>query len=265
MNQGKLVEVKGSRSGLRLIMQDESDFSQLAEALGHYLQEHEGFLRGATVTVEVGHLLLSASEVQWLTELLEETHGIRMAAFTREGAPAPELTRLLPQPDPQLAAGENQSLEGQERSRMPSRPVRDAGPATRVEGGREIPTLFLYRNLRSGHRVNYRGNVVVIGDVNPGAEIVAEGDIIVIGTLRGIAHAGAGGDEEAVVVALRLLPMQLRIAQVISRPPDEAMDILLSRWEDIETRSGSAAAAPEAARLQDGRVVIDSYSLLGES
>ncbi len=73
--------------------------------------------------------------------------------------------------------------------------------------------------LRSGGRVIFEGNVVVMGDVNPGAEIVAGGSVIVWGRLRGVVHAGAQGDEKAVVCALELAPTQLRIAGEIAVSP----------------------------------------------
>ncbi|MBC7106160.1 MAG: septum site-determining protein MinC, partial [Firmicutes bacterium] len=73
-------------------------------------------------------------------------------------------------------------------------------------------TILVRRTLRSGQRLCYNGNVVILGDVNPGAEVVAAGNVIVMGVLRGVVHAGANGNEEAVVLAFRLRPTQLRIA-----------------------------------------------------
>ena len=73
------------------------------------------------------------------------------------------------------------------------------------------PDTYLYKGtLRSGQRITYNGNVVVVGDVNPGAEIRAAGDIIVMGTLRGLAHAGVGGATDVAIVAFKLDPTQIR-------------------------------------------------------
>jgi septum site-determining protein MinC len=86
-----------------------------------------------------------------------------------------------------------------------------------------IKTLKLInKNLRSGQNVEHEGDVLVIGDVNPGSYITASGNIIVMGTLRGIVHAGARGDDSAIVIALKLRPQQLRIAGWIARSPDES-------------------------------------------
>ena len=87
-------------------------------------------------------------------------------------------------------------------------------------------TLYHRGTLRGGKSLQQLGNIVVVGDVNPGAELVASGDILVFGALRGTAHAGAQGDADARVVALELAPTQLRIATFIavddaSRRPQE--------------------------------------------
>ncbi len=105
-------------------------------------------------------------------------------------------------------------------------------------------TILVQRTIRSGQRIFYPGNVVVLGDVNPGGEVIAGGNIIVMGTFRGIAHAGALGNEDAIIAALQLEPSQLRIAGYITRAPE-----------------GDYASVyqPEIARVQDGIVIIEKY------
>lgn len=77
--------------------------------------------------------------------------------------------------------------------------------------------LFIHRNLRSGQKIRSEGSVVVWGDVHESAEIIAAGDIIVLGKLAGIAHAGCYGDTNTIVFALNLIPSQIRIGNRISR------------------------------------------------
>ena len=79
--------------------------------------------------------------------------------------------------------------------------------------------ILVRRTLRSGYSLQHSGHVVVIGDVNPGAEIIAGGDVIVWGHLRGMVHAGAEGNDDAVVCALDLAPTQLRIGGLIATTP----------------------------------------------
>jgi septum site-determining protein MinC len=102
--------------------------------------------------------------------------------------------------------------------------------------------ILVRRTLRSGFSLQHEGHVVVIGDVNPGAEIVAGGDVVVWGRLRGVVHAGAAGNDLAIVCALDLSPMQLRIAGAIATTPK---------------RRGKPQ--PEMASLRDGQVVAEPW------
>jgi septum site-determining protein MinC len=79
--------------------------------------------------------------------------------------------------------------------------------------------IYFKTTVRSGVTIRHPGTVIVLGDVNPGGEIVADGDILIWGALRGIAHAGAKGDREGYIMALRMEPTQLRIADVVARAP----------------------------------------------
>lgn len=84
----------------------------------------------------------------------------------------------------------------------------------------KLPTLYIQRTLRSGQSITSEGNIVIIGDANPGSEIIAKGDITVWGILGGIAHAGAAGNQYAKIRALKMNAIQLRIADTFARRPD---------------------------------------------
>lgn len=86
----------------------------------------------------------------------------------------------------------------------------------------KLPTLYIQRTLRSGQSISSDGNIVIIGDANPGSEIIAKGDITVWGILGGIAHAGSAGNNYARIRALKMNAIQLRIADVFARRPDSA-------------------------------------------
>jgi septum site-determining protein MinC len=102
------------------------------------------------------------------------------------------------------------------------------------------PTHFHSGTMRGGQSLHHLGNVVVVGDVNPGAEIVATGDIVVFGALRGVAHAGAQGETRARVHAIELAPTQLRIATYIA----------------ADTSTDTVKRGPETACVQNGRIAI---------
>ncbi|MBD1872152.1 septum site-determining protein MinC [Nodosilinea sp. FACHB-131] len=80
--------------------------------------------------------------------------------------------------------------------------------------------LYLQTTVRSGVEIRHPGTIVVLGDVNPGSSLVAEGDILVWGRLRGMAHAGSGGDRSRCIMALQMHPTQLRLADLVARAPD---------------------------------------------
>jgi len=103
-----------------------------------------------------------------------------------------------------------------------------------------ISTLYHRGTLRGGQALHNLGNIVVIGDVNPGAELIASGDILVFGSMRGVAHAGAQGDASARVIALELAPTQLRIATVIAADGGEPRK----------------TSVPEQAYIDNGRIVV---------
>jgi septum site-determining protein MinC len=80
--------------------------------------------------------------------------------------------------------------------------------------------LYIQSTLRSGMEVRHPGSVIVLGDVNPGSSIVADGDVLVWGALRGVAQAGATGNHRCMIMALRLDPTQIRIADFVARAPE---------------------------------------------
>lgn len=116
-----------------------------------------------------------------------------------------------------------------------------------TESSSNMNAVLVERTLRSGQTIHYPGHVILLGDVNPGAEVTAGGDIFIFGHFRGIAHAGFFGSEDAVVFAFKLVPTQLRIANQITRSPDN---------ENFYSED------PEIAFIKDGKIVITKYKLI---
>ncbi len=126
--------------------------------------------------------------------------------------------------------------------------VTDNQPLPRQSGCQQNkpndPVLYLKQTLRAGQAVSHQGHLVIVGDVNAGAEVEAQGDITIWGCLRGIAHAGIGGNKKAEIRALKLAPIQIRIGNVIARAPDR-------------NHSGSPnSIGPELAKLVGGKICI---------
>jgi len=111
----------------------------------------------------------------------------------------------------------------------------------------KLPTLYIQRTLRSGQSITSDGNIVIIGDVNPGSEVIAKGDITVWGILGGIAHAGRDGNTYARIRALKMNAIQLRIADTFARRPDSI---------NIPYIQKSDTFVPEEACIRKKQIII---------
>ncbi len=115
-------------------------------------------------------------------------------------------------------------------------------------------TLYVKQTLRSGQKLEFDGNLIIIGDCNAGSEVIASGDIVVWGILSGIAHAGNKGDKKVCIRAFKINAIQLRIADLLARKPDRI---------NIDKVEKSDLFNPEEAKITDGEIVI--YSLHQDS
>lgn len=115
---------------------------------------------------------------------------------------------------------------------------------------KELPALVLQGPIRSGRQVVHEGHVTIVGDVNPGAELIAVGSIVVLGTLRGSAHAGSRGNRESFIAATLFDPAQLSIAGIWARRPDGEI-------------AEPSRTIPEVAKLRQGRIIIEAYQQHG--
>ncbi len=111
----------------------------------------------------------------------------------------------------------------------------------------KLPTLYIRRTIRSGQSISSDGNIVIIGDVNPGAEIIAKGDVTVWGILAGIVHAGSEGNGFARIRALKLNPVQIRIGDVFARRPDTVNLPFIQKTSEY---------TPEEAFTHKGSIII---------
>lgn len=213
------VSIKGTKDGL-LITLGEGDLTDCLAELGALLRDKASFFKGGKVALQVDDRRLAGEEIQGIGRLLAQ-NGITLWAVVSEATDTRAAARRL-------------GLETTLRSELEKR--------SSLEDEFDEAVL-VRRTLRSGQLVQHAGHVVVIGDVNPGAEIVAGGNIVVWGRLRGTVHAGAKGDDQAVVCALDLSPTQLRIGNYIARSPEEKQEEL----------------CPEIASVRDGHIVAEAW------
>ena len=197
MNEANsLIQIKGLRDGL-LVSLDDAPWDKQRTAFLTQVDSQPAFFKGARLALDVASQVLHVNDLVDLRDQLSD-RGISLWAVISE-SPTTEKTAQL------LGLATRVSKPRPEESRQFS--VKDLGDET---------ALFLERTLRSGTRIEFPGHVVVLGDVNPGAEIIAEGNVIIWGRLRGMVHAGAKGNKTAVICALDLSPTQLRIAEEVS-------------------------------------------------
>lgn len=273
--------LRGRRDGLEVTLSPYDLAGGFAE-LQARLTEQPSFYRGASAIVNFGAASPSSDDLSRLRDLLEGA-GIALrgvAGFDegleslaeREGLafepPRAQLERrraMRPREAERLSdaarslvadfAGARDDIAQRRRRGEASvpRPQPDPPPARPAPAlhAVEAPPATLYHaaTLRGGQVLHHTGNIVVVGDVNPGAELLATGDILVFGRLAGIAHAGAQGDDSARIYALDLAPTQLRIATSIAA--------------DAEPKRRSTPV-PEAAIARDGRIVVLALDRLSE-
>ncbi|MEG2353704.1 MAG: septum site-determining protein MinC [Clostridium sp.] len=205
MQKSRII-IKGNREGLNAVININafSDFEDMLNALVEKLSKGKKFYKGSTLTITTELKYIKASEIRKLKDILFDVFMIKDCVF--------------------------QDSE-EEKNKI----------FTGVVEGR---TKFIHKTIRSGQVIRYSGNLVVLGDLNPGAEIYAAGNIIVFGNLRGIVHAGSDGNNKAIIAALKLQPQLIDIAGVVNRGIEE----------DDEPYY------PEVARLKNNSIVVEPYT-----
>lgn len=229
--QDDLVAIKGTQDGLLISLSPTEQWLTVTGELAKRIDEKTAFFSGARVTVELGERPVPKHELTGLKALLERRN----------------LTIVLIMSDSRTTIEAAQALDIRAGSSSPVTQIdddlKDALPFTSEEEG--IPGVLLRRTLRSGRTVHSDGHVIVFGDVNPGAEIVAVGDVFIWGRLRGSVHAGAHGNEDAVICALDMSPTQIRIAGLIATAPD-----------DNKRRQ----VMPEMAFIRNQQIVVEAWN-----
>lgn len=195
------VVFKGSRTGLQLVFNERVEFSRVVEQLKIKLEMAINFFGKGTAVSVDVNKITNAQEAELIR--LFSSYGLTLKAvdFHIEKTIRDKKAALLAEAEP----------------------------------------VVIDKTVRGGQEVICRGSVVICGNVNPGAKIIAGGNIEVKGVCRGIVHAGAFGDVNAVVVAEQMLAMQVRIADLIARAPDQL----------------EKAACAEYAYIKNGNIVIE--------
>lgn len=218
------IAIKGIRQGLLATLGD-GDWDLMVDKLEAHLDENPAFFRGGRLALDVGGRALTHTQIEDVRSMVAR-HQVEMWALVSTNAATRAAAR-----ETGLVVDLGLRRDKDRGGAQPSRPEDPDAPCS--------DAVVIRRTLRSGQTLRHPGHIVIIGDVNPGAEVVAGGDIVVWGKVRGLIHAGALGGEDAVVCALELAPTQLRIGSHIARSPEER----------------PRRPKPEKASIRDGQIV----------
>lgn len=213
------VNIKGTRNGLVILFDSNAEFEDIKKFLHKKMRSAKGFFKGAKFSLQNTNSTLLENQQYELEKICQE-YGL-----------------VLSEQKLELPGFYNNSND----QSLPKTEDCKIHKVTKTSNTSE-QTLLIKRNLRSGQSVKYGGNVVVLGDVHAGAEIIAEGNVIILGRCKGLVHAGATGDLSRQVIATRLCPTQLRIGTaIVTSPDDEPMH-------------------PEIAMVVNGKIIVKKYN-----
>ena len=217
---GERILIKGNRYGLNVQLEEAASFDELYEDFVSKLTEGKKFFGEATISIQFAGKDITEEETDMLVAAVHEHTDMTVFCVVDDSMAVVPPEAFAEQP-------------------------------TEKEIVREVITksvipmesaVFHQGTLRSGQEITVDTGIVIVGDINPGAKVVAKGNIFVIGKLRGFAHAGFGGEEKACIFAMEMAPTQMRIGRVIARSPD--------KFDDESSK-------PQIAFLEDNRIIID--------
>jgi septum site-determining protein MinC len=218
------------------------DIKNVFADLTEILNKHKNFFNNSSLRLDVKSRLILKKDCDDLLSLVNTEFGV-----TIEGVYAknPDTITAFNQAGVKILEEEPASVsEVLKRKAKPTgkQPLTPARTVIDKVKSTALNARLIYSTIRSGQALQIKGSVVIVGDVNPGAEVVAKGDIVVMGSLRGTVHAGEPDDNTAKVIALHLCPTLLRIGNVMAAPP-----------EDIDSKK---AFKPEMALIEDNQILI---------
>jgi septum site-determining protein MinC len=177
------VTIKGTKDGLVLLLDDKCSFDLLVEELNDKLTAGSSqMLSGPVISVKVkaGNRYLTAEQEEKLIEVLKQKENLILDHIESDVITKAEAEEMR----------------------------------------KDAQVVTVSKVVRSGQVLDIQGDLLLVGDVNPGATVMATGNIYILGSLKGIAHCGTKGNEEAIIAASVMKPSQLRIAHHINRAPD---------------------------------------------
>lgn len=223
------VMIKGTKSGIVLVLDSEADFEDLKTKVGDKFKESSDFLGKSDKALSFQGRKLDDDQKEEIIQVIHNNCDLKIVCVTED---YDELEKLF-----------KKSLEEATESKEEDSAQKSENPEEQDFYSYTSTGQFFKGNLRSGQVLEAETSIIVLGDVKAGSKVVSKGNIIVLGSVKGNVYAGAGGNANAFVVALDMDPVQVRIADTIARAPDQRK---LSKKK--ETR---------IAICQDGNIYIE--------
>lgn len=227
-----LVIFKGVQNGILIILDEKAPFEQIQKALLKKLKNAKSFFKDANTSISFKGRELSEDEESTLLNIVAKESGIDISFVTNINSEEEHNT-----------SSSEQQINNQTQNNQPIQEYEKEINSIQniLENNLATITHFHKGSLRSGQSITFNGSVVVIGDVNPGSKIVAEGNIIVLGKLKGVVHAGCYGNKDCFICALHMMPTQLIIGDcLVPFPNDTNRDIV-----------------PEYAYIKNNQIFVD--------
>ena len=220
------VVIKGTTYGFSVYVDEQADFETISQQVKEKFKESAKFFGAAKMAITFEGKQLTDEEQRMLLDIISENSDVQIVCVIEKNSETEELHR--------------RSLE--EHFQEQHMQALDSSNGQFYKG-----------NLRSGQVLETETSIIIVGDVNQGATVTSKGNIIVLGALLGNVYAGAGGNENAFVMALELDPVQIRIADTIARAPDKVGKALWKR-EKEKTKE------PKIAFRSEGNIFIEPVS-----
>ncbi len=203
MNENTVI-FKGTKNGITVVLDENTPYDELKIALAEKTASAKDFFRNAKTAIMFKGFNLTDEQETELLEVINQNTDLNISfCISGDEAPVPSSPKFVEKPKDEDEGKLNQLL------------------SEALVTAKKNLTTFHKGSVRSGQSIRFPGSIVVIGDVNPGGELIAEGNIIVLGILKGLAHAGCSGSHDCFVAALNMRPTQLRIAELIACFPEE--------------------------------------------
>ncbi len=244
-----LVRVNGRGWNIDFTLDDKVDCAVLLDSLRRHLADSSGWFKGFPVTVNVGARATNLHDLRMIREVIEGEHHIPISRFDLGDAESLEAA-LSEEVGVPVNLGLAEHLDAPHNASLLAPNGGDgkihAGAA--AEKRVKPEPLVIKSTCRSGLAVSHDGDLITLGDVNPGAEIAAAGDIVVVGALRGIAHAGRNdvGASSSVIIAAAMEPLQLRIGNhVRTEEPKKKKSRSRTKMPEIAYVNGTSSIVVE--------------------